>query len=175
MNNKIDIACNRYKLIKNSLHPKFCTIDEWLDKESKIFESELSSKPRTYKKLKRGQIIKVDFGINIGSELCYTHFAIVLNKNDSIYSDNVTVIPITSKRGNNRIALGKILHNVYPNSLKYNLNCYANVTQIKSISKSRIFQNNKNYVCINDILDKIDNAILTTFTNVNKNKTKIGV
>ncbi len=64
------------------------------------------------------------------------------------------------------------MHKVYPNSLKYNLNCYANVTQIKTISKTRIFQDNKNFICSNNILDKIDNEILKRFTNFDTNLVK---
>ena len=152
---KIDIACNKYKEVNKTGYIKFDKLGDWLKKESNIFEKEVSQIQKTYKKLKRGQIIKVDFGINIGSELCYTHFAIVLNNNDSIYSDNITVVPITSKIGKDRINLGKILHKVYPNSLKYNLTCYANISQIKTISKSRIFQDNKNFICNNDVLGNV--------------------
>ena len=165
--NKIDEACSRYKKVQETKYTKFHKLDDWLYKESIIFEKEVNEQKKTYKKLKRGQIIKVDFGINIGSELCYTHFAIVLSNNDSIYSDNIIVIPITSKKGKNRIALGRILNKIYPNSSKYNLICYANVSQIKTISKTRIFQDNKKYICSNDILNKIDDAVLKEITNMN--------
>jgi mRNA-degrading endonuclease toxin of MazEF toxin-antitoxin module len=167
--NKIDCACKKYKKIHQSGYIKFDKLDDWLDKESTIFENEITNDKKTFKKLKRGQIIKVNFGINIGSELCYTHFAIVINKNDSIYSDNICVVPITSKKGKDRIRLGRILHLVYPNSKKYNLQCYANISQIKTISKTRIFQDNKNYICNDEILDKIDNEIIKEFTNIKNN------
>lgn len=36
----IDIACIRYKKIKNSNYIKFNSLDNWLDKESLIFEKE---------------------------------------------------------------------------------------------------------------------------------------
>ena len=38
---------------------------------------------------KREEIIKVDFGINIGSELSNTYFAIVLNSDDNNDVDNL--------------------------------------------------------------------------------------
>ncbi len=164
--NKIDTACNTFKKVQKSGYPKFNKLDEWLEKESNIFQNELISTKKTFKKLTRGQVIKVDFGINIGSEICYTHFAIVLNKNDSIYSDSITILPITSKYEKNRVNLGKLLHKVYPNSKKYNLTCYANLTQIRTISKTRIFQDKKNYICSNDILDKIDKKIVENYTNI---------
>lgn len=165
--NKIDNACKKYKQVHKSNNIKFNKLDQWLDKESDIFIKETNNtKNATYKKLKRGQLIKVDFGINIGSELCHTHFAIVINKIDSIYSDNITIVPITSKPGKSRINIGKVLHLIYPNSSKYNLDCYINVSQIKTISKTRIFQNNKNYICDNNILNKIDNEIIKMFINI---------
>lgn len=164
----IDNACKTFKKVKNSGTAKFATLDNWLNKESIIFEKETKVlNNKTYKTFKRGQIIKVDFGINIGAELCYTHFAIVLTKNDSINSDNLTVVPITSKLGNSnkRLNIGRVLKKIYPNSNKYNLVCYVNVSQIKTISKSRIFIDKKNYVCNSNILDKIDNEIIAEFTN----------
>lgn len=167
---RIDTACLRYKEVNKSNHIKFNKLEDWLDKESMIFKKETIINNKTFKKLHRGQVIKVDFGINIGSELCYTHFAIVLNDNDTIYNDNVTIVPITSKKGENRINVGKLLHNIYPNSTKYNLISYVNILQIRTISKSRILQNNKNYICSDEIMDKIDKEIILQFTKKDTTK-----
>lgn len=161
---KIDNACNRYKEVNKSNYIKFNKLEDWLDKESTMYKKEILITKKTFKKLYRGQIIKVDFGINIGSELCYTHFAIVINDNDTIYNDNVTIVPITSKKGNNRINVGKLLHKIYPNSDKYNLISYANILQIRTISKTRILQNNKNYICNSEVMNKIDKGIIMQFT-----------
>ncbi len=161
---KIDTACKTFKKVHKSNYAKFNTLDEWLEKESLLFDNETKSTKTTYKKYERGQIVKVDFGINIGSELCYTHFAIIVTKNDSIYSDILTVVPITSKNGNNRLNLGKLLHKMLPNSIKYNLTCYANLTQITTISKERIFLSTKKFICNDTILDHLDSQILLLFT-----------
>lgn len=161
---KINSACVRYKEVNKSNHIKFSKLGDWLDKESIIYKKEISINKKTFKKLHRGQVIKVDFGINIGSELCYTHFAIVLNDSDTIYNDNITIVPITSKKGENRINIGKLLHEIYPNSTKYNLISYVNILQIRTISKTRILQNNKNYICNSKIMDKIDKEIILQFT-----------
>ena len=162
---KIEIACERYKRIHKSGFKKFEKLDEWLNKESLLFENEITKIKKTYHKFKRGQIIKVDFGINVGSELSYTHFAIVLNKKDNINNENLVVIPITSKNGNNRINLGNLLLKAYPNTKKYNLNCYANITQITSISKERILQDKGKYICSNDVLNELDNSLKTLYIN----------
>lgn len=157
--NKIDNACNRFKKVQLSKKKKFENLDKWLDKESKIFDNEINNSIFKYPKFKRGEIIKADFGVNIGSELSHTHFAIVLNSDDSFYNDNITVIPITSKNGYKRIPLGKILRKAIPNTTKYNLHCYGLLTQIKTISKKRVFDKEIKYICDSNILNLIDKNI----------------
>ena len=122
---KIDIACKNYKDLKNSGISKYMKIDNWLYKESNIFKTEIKEIKKRYPKFRRGEIIKVDFGINIGCELSNTHFAIVLNADDNFYTDNITILPITSKKGYKRISLGKLLEKAIPNTDKYNLQCYG--------------------------------------------------
>lgn len=170
---KIDTSCRKYKKVQATGIPKFVKLDEWLEKESNIFENETKPRKRNYPKFKRGQIIKVDFGINIGTELSHTHFAIVLNNDDTINNDNLTVIPITSKKGYKRIPLGKILQKAIPQTEKYNLNCYAILTQITTISKRRIFKTNFKYICEYDILTTIDENIKKYLTKEFDNKTKL--
>lgn len=159
VNNKIDIACQTFKKVHKSKVDKFNKLDEWLEKGSNIFNHETKIINNNYPNFKRGQIIKVDFGINIGAELSHTHFAIVLNDDDTNSNDNITVMPITSKNGYKRICFGKLLLKAMPNTRKYNLNCYGFLTQITTISKKRIFVTNFNYVCSNNILNKIDKNI----------------
>ena len=170
--NKIDKACITFKNVNKSKIDKFNKLDTWLYKESNIFNNEVklnkNNFTKHYPKFKRGQIIKVDFGINIGSELSHTHFAIVLNSDDTIKNDNITVIPITSKIGYKKIYLGKILKEAMPKTPTYNLNCYAYITQIKTISKRRKFNINIKYICNNDILNKIDKETINYLTSNTK-------
>lgn len=161
---KINKACNRYKKVQTKGIPKFVKLDEWLDKESNIFENETLKRKVTYPKFKRGEIIKVDFGVNIGSELSHSHFAIVLNKDDTYNNDNITVIPITSKNGYKRIPLGKILKEAMPKTEKYKLECYGYLTQIRTISKRRVFNTNFKYICNKNILNSIDKYIIEFLT-----------
>lgn len=164
---KIDIACKNFKNVRKSGLLKFDKLDLWLLKESNIFEEETGNINFKYLKYKRGQIVKVDFGVHIGTELSHTHFAIVLNKDDTMHNDNITVVPITSKKGYKRIYLGKVLELAMPNTLKYNLECYALITQLKTISKKRVFSTKIKYVCDVNILQCIDKAIVKNLTNIN--------
>lgn len=58
------------------------------------FESSFS--PSSLRRYKRGEIIKVHLGYNIGSEEGGLHYCVVLDKNNSINSPVVTVVPLTS-------------------------------------------------------------------------------
>lgn len=65
-------------------------------------------------KYNRGDIISVNFGYRIGSELGGKHFAMVLDNNNSLKSDIITVLPLTSKKE-------KSLNNYFCYELKHGL------------------------------------------------------
>lgn len=167
---KIDKASKNFRKVKNSKKQKFERIDDWLEKESNLYIGEINQKSsKDYYHFKRGTLIKADFGVNPGSELCHTHFAIVLNNDDNIKKDSIIVIPLTSKPGVGRLPLNnlikdEILKNIRKkleiNGLKkkdineiieltnfykkYTNFSYAVISQITTISKNRIiFSNNK--------------------------------
>lgn len=159
---KIDKSCENYKYSYYSKQAKFIKLGNWLEKESTIFKNEADRKQFNKPNFKRGEIIKVDFGINIGSELSNTHFAIVLNSDDNNYVDNIIVIPLTSKPGYKRIYLGNILTSFNKNYR--NCSTYALITQITTISKKKIFQNNVKYYCTKELLDILNLEIINFLT-----------
>ena len=88
---------------------KFRFLPNWLEKESNLFLSETQNIRKDYNTLKRASLIFVDFGINIGSELSNRHWAVVLNKNDSPKSRNLTVIPISSKEKKFSVKIDEVI------------------------------------------------------------------
>ncbi|TMR80760.1 growth inhibitor PemK [Streptococcus pseudopneumoniae] len=88
---------------------KFRFSPNWLEKESNLFLSETQNTSKSYNVLKRGSLIFVDFGINIGSELSNRHWAVVLNKNDSPKSRNLTVLPISSKEKKFSVMIDEVI------------------------------------------------------------------
>ncbi|HBK5318347.1 TPA: type II toxin-antitoxin system PemK/MazF family toxin, partial [Enterococcus faecium] len=64
---------------------------------------------KNYRVYKRGTIVYVDFGVNVGYELSGNHFAIVLNNKDNSKNGVVCVVPISSKKKSNYVSVGKIL------------------------------------------------------------------
>lgn len=58
------------------------------------FENEFV--PEKMRRYKRGEILKVHLGYNIGSEEGGLHYCVVIDKNNSIYSPVISVVPLTS-------------------------------------------------------------------------------
>ena len=159
---RIDYACDNFKKVRNSGNEKFKQLDVWLKKESNIFTKELNYTPSRFMKYKKGTIVKVDFGINIGCELSKKHFAIVMDNDDNFYKETIAVIPLTSKGGNNKMNLGSLIFDEFINKMnkeidlvndendvkelkeliieysKYKKLTYANLSQFRCISKNRI-------------------------------------
>ena len=76
---------------------------------------------------KRGDIIKVNLGFNIGNELGGLHYCIVLDKYDNPKNGTLNIIPLTSKKSNKKypassLDLGSeifnLLNNIYMNKKK---------------------------------------------------------
>ncbi len=191
---KLTNANENFKLVLISSNPKFQKLDHWLEKESNLYLTEINNKKKRYIKLKRGTIVKVDFGVNPGSELCHTHFAIVISKDDNYSKESIIVLPLTSKPGVGRLPLNNLikdeilkkikdkytqnpkdiqdLTDIINEYRKYKNFSYAFISQITAISKSRlIYSNNKFDIlnkarCSDEILNKIDSEILSTITGI---------
>lgn len=110
-NERIDKASEIFKNISEpkSYHynQKFRYLPNWLDSTSYYYQKEAAKHlPKNYYYFKRGTVIRVNFGTNLGSEFSNIHFAIVLDKKDSPKKRTLTVLPLTSKQKSNRFSLG---------------------------------------------------------------------
>ena len=160
---KIDKSNIDYKYAYNSKNKKFTWLGNCLETEAAIFKNEANKKINNKPNFKRGEIIKVDFGINMGSELCNIHFAIVLNSDDNNSVDNITVLPLTSKPGYKRLYLGDLLK-AFKSDSRYNKRSYALLTQITTISKNKIFDDDIRFCCNKDTLNIINTEIINFLT-----------
>lgn len=114
---------DRFEKLFQSSQNKFKKLPYWLNFVSYQFSKEDNNKlPTHYYHYKRGSIIRVNFGVNPGSEFSFTHFAIVLDKHDNSKKNTLTVIPLTSKKGKNRYSLGKDIFNQTVSILQTQLN-----------------------------------------------------
>ncbi|HEP3892160.1 TPA: type II toxin-antitoxin system PemK/MazF family toxin [Streptococcus pyogenes] len=83
--------------------PKSDKISYWIKDWVRYQRNENDFKPEKIGKFKRGSVIKVNLGFNIGSEEGGLHYAIVLDKNNSMRNKVITIIPLTSVKENKDI------------------------------------------------------------------------
>lgn len=92
----------------NSKADKLCY---WIKDWTTFLEYEPNFSPRKLRRYKRGEIIKVHLGYNIGSEQGGLHYAVVLDKDNPLSSPVITIVPLTSikhKMDLNNIKSGNI-------------------------------------------------------------------
>lgn len=68
----------------------------WLEDWTKFLDFEPQFSPLSLRRYKRGEIIKVHLGFNIGSEEGGLHYAVVLDKQNAKSSPVITIVPLTS-------------------------------------------------------------------------------
>lgn len=68
----------------------------WIEDRITFLNFEPNFSPASLRRYKRGEIIKVHLGFNVGSEEGGLHYAVVVDKNNPKSSPVVTIIPLTS-------------------------------------------------------------------------------
>lgn len=178
---------NYSKILDKKLEYKFSYLENWLLKQSNILLKETTQAYKLYRVYRRGTILKVDFGVGIGSEMSGIHFAIVLSNYDNNKNNVLTVIPLTSKKGKFNLNLGYLINDtvvdkfnkyIKKNSIKSNLindlsvyynkyykTTYACCNLITTISKLRIIPGISKYdfigkvKCSDLIMNIVDDEI----------------
>lgn len=90
---------NKYYYSNHGHGFKFTRMPYWIDSYGFWMNKEAKKElPKYYRVFKRGTVVMVDFGIQVGSEFSGPHFAVVLNRKDSKYSKVLTVVPLSSKK-----------------------------------------------------------------------------
>lgn len=93
MNNLLEMYINspEEKYLK-----KASLLSYWLENFSDYVKEENNFQPKELISYKRGDVIKVNFGFNVGSEHGGLHYAIVLDNNNLHSSPVITVVPLSS-------------------------------------------------------------------------------
>lgn len=131
----------------------------WFEDYINFLSFEPIAKQVKWHKYKRGQIIKVHLGYNVGSEEGGLHYAVVLNANDNTANSVLNIIPLTSVKPNtdtNKLRNG----NVYlGNELFTNL-IAKHSTTIKFLSNEK--------KRIESIMDDIEHGVPIDIDEVTK-------
>lgn len=92
-----DEALTDLKTYMDSLDPRQGKkLAYWVRDYARFLNQEKSFEPDKLISYKRGSIVKVHLGYRVGSEEGGLHYAIVMDRNNSIYSPTMTIIPLTS-------------------------------------------------------------------------------
>lgn len=70
----------------------------WLNDYIEYIKAEATFRPEMNMNYKRGQIVFVNFGFRIGTELGGNHYAVVLDVKNSKYNKTITVVPLKSQK-----------------------------------------------------------------------------
>lgn len=160
---------NNITISDMNLLDKFKSFEDSKLNESKTLLYEIARKKKTYKRYARGAIVRVKFGVNVGSEFSGDHFAIVLSKRDTMMSSTLHVIPLTSKKHLKNINIGNILYSETEiNKLKELLKETTDKKKKKEISSCiKFYEKRKNtitYACI-DHLKTISKLSICKYIN----------
>lgn len=110
---------NLLKRYGNSIKPKVVKksklLSYWLSDYCRLLKKEETFDSSKSKKYKRGDILQVHLGFNIGCEEGGLHYVVAINNIIPASSDIITVIPLTSKKKNYKpspytIDLGDIIY-----------------------------------------------------------------
>lgn len=92
-----DEALSDLKTYMDALDPnKGRKLAYWIKDYVRFLNEEQDFQPNKLITYKRGAIVKVHLGYRVGSEEGGLHYAVVMDRQNSIYSPTVTVIPLTS-------------------------------------------------------------------------------
>jgi hypothetical protein len=139
-----------------NLKNKYTNFEDSKLDESKTLLFEINHQMVKYKRYFRGEIVRVKFGVNIGSEFSGDHFAIVISKGDTMFSPTLHVIPITSKKHEKSLNVGTILYNEEKiNELKKQLFTENDINNKKQIQNVINYYEKRanvvSYACIDHI------------------------
>lgn len=158
------------KEVNNGNSDRIKKLAEWLNIWNLYLQLEERFDSNKLRKYERGDIIHVNFGFNVCSELGGSHYAVVIEKNNDKSSETIIVVPLRSENGDlkelevinklnkHEILLGKNIISVGDAKGNYSI---AKVNQARAIGKLRITAPRKD----KDIVYPIDKLIRTDILN----------
>lgn len=168
-------------LIEGEQKAKAEKISFWILDWINYLDREENFSPNKMLKYKRGSIVKVHLGFNVGSEEGGLHYAIVIDADNDLSNPVLTIIPLTSvkphtdldKLGKNQIFIGNEIYEKLTNKLRNLLSKLSNI-QLPEATEEELaqFQNELAYAKrIKAEIDKMKTgsiALIGQITTVSK-------
>lgn len=135
---------------------KAALISKWITQYTNYLSFEEKFNPHKLINYKRGDIVFVNFGFNVGAEFGGEHYAVVIDKNNDRNSSTITVVPLSSFKP------GKGVH---PNDLYLGNELYEKLQlKLKTLIPQLKEQCDKNTFLLELIKDK--KAAISTATDI---------
>ncbi|MGP1411515.1 MAG: type II toxin-antitoxin system PemK/MazF family toxin [Peptoanaerobacter stomatis] len=167
-----DLETNDYK--------KSVILTYWLKDYTNYLKNESKFNPIYIPKFKRGSIVEINMGFNIGSEYGGVHYGIVLNKKDTKENPNLTIIPMSSKNTNihkTEVDLGNEFYNIVNQKIKLlSTQCDNYIADLESKLKILDMKDFNSLEDYNSFVNEIESKISLTHIKVkelNKCRNKI--
>lgn len=159
---------------------KASLIAYWVKDYSKYISQEESFDSKSLLNYKRGDVLLIEFGFRIGSELGGRHFAVVIENKNSLYSDTITVVPLSSLKSNYSInrytfILRKGLYNLYKKRMTERIDALGKeITSLNDYSNNLVESFSTKKISLDDfkksqnIIQKKQKDIQTQIAILNK-------
>lgn len=141
------------------LNKKASLLSYWMNSFSQYIHDENAFDPARLKSYKRGDIIKLNFGFNVGSEYGGLHYAIVINNHNPRNSSVLTVIPLTSQKE------GAMVH---PNDVFLGNEIYRNLKFKYDTISQNLTREREEIEKMNELLNSIFQVIDDKLENYDK-------
>ncbi|MBD3922981.1 type II toxin-antitoxin system PemK/MazF family toxin [Paenibacillus sp. PR3] len=159
-------------VIENMDEHRGRTLLHWLSRQNNYLQWEVGFNPKKNKNYKRGEVVHINFGFNVGSEHGGPHWGVILDDN-KWSSPTAIVIPLGSLddgKGEADVHTDDVYLGQIP-SINDKL-VYALPTQIRTVSKLRITSprttKDDDHYLTNAQLDLIDNKMVNLFFSKSK-------
>lgn len=126
---------------KDKEQSKADKISYWIEDWTTFLQTETQFNPMNLKSYKRGEIVKVHLGFNVGSEEGGLHYAVVLDKKNPKSSPVLTVVPLTSVKSQTDVSNLKTGSVFLDNEIFLSLNAKISSTRKQVNNQLQMLQN----------------------------------
>lgn len=139
---RLDVSFNKH--IELMEYKKSNLLAYWIKDFAKYHDEERTFSPKSLKHFKRGDIVKVNLGFNVGNEFGGLHYCVVINDNDNFSAGHLNVIPLSSAKEEKEyntetcVDLSDELHTLlskkFKNEMDSTLNKFKGIEEIKDLT-----------------------------------------
>ncbi len=154
---QVQLLIDKTDMTDNDDRKRTMNYCDWIDKKTNIVleEKTFNFNDAKYNMIKRGSVVWVEFGFNIGAEFGGRHPAVVLRRTEG----TIFVVPLSSQKPNRIKPYHVEIKKVY--GFK-DMERWTNVLKLKNVSLQRVDISSSIGNVKGDVLDKINSAIKNT-------------